>query len=50
MGFLSGFVLSLILKVVGLLRVPPNSEILGLDKTKVPLAAYPEGLKAFPAE
>ena len=50
LGFGSGFVLSLVLKMFGLLRVPPNSEILGLDKTKVPLAAYPEGLRAMPAE
>ncbi|MBA4130588.1 MAG: ammonium transporter [Hyphomicrobium sp.] len=50
LGFGSGFILSLVLKMFGLLRVPPNSEILGLDKTKVPLAAYPEGLRAMPAE
>jgi ammonia channel protein AmtB len=50
LGFLSGYVLSLALRIFGLLRVPANSEILGLDKTKVPLSAYPEGLKALPAE
>jgi Amt family ammonium transporter len=50
LGLLSGYVLSLVLKLAGLLRVPPNSEILGLDKAKVPLSAYPEGLKALPAE
>ena len=50
LGFLSGFVLSLVLNLAGLLRVPPSSEILGLDKAKVPLSAYPEGLKAYPAE
>lgn len=50
MGFGSGYILSLILKGLGLLRVPPSSEILGLDRAKVPLSAYPEGLKAMPAE
>jgi ammonia channel protein AmtB len=50
LGFFPGYLVSLLLNVLGLLRVPPSSEILGLDKTKVPLAAYPEGLKAYPAE
>lgn len=50
LGFVPGYVLAFLLNLVGLLRVPPSSEIVGLDKTKVPLKAYPEGLKALPAE
>jgi ammonia channel protein AmtB len=50
LGFVPGYVLAFLLNLLGLLRVPPSSEIAGLDKTKVPLKAYPEGLKALPAE
>jgi len=43
---------SLLLKVTGQLRVPPEAEILGLDKAKVPASAYPEALhpSVSPAE
>lgn len=44
LGFVPGYVVSLILKKLGLLRVPKESEILGLDKVKVPAQAYPEFL------
>jgi ammonium transporter, Amt family len=50
LGFLPAYILSFVLNKLGMLRVPPSSEIVGLDKTKVPLSAYPEGLKALPAE
>lgn len=43
-GFLPGYILSLILRIMGLLRVPEHAEIAGLDITKVPANAYPEGL------
>ncbi|MEM9139329.1 MAG: ammonium transporter, partial [Pseudomonadota bacterium] len=52
LGFVPGYVISLILKMVGLLRVGEAAEIAGLDPTKVPLRAYPEGIapSATPAE
>ena len=46
LGFVPGYVVSLILKMVGLLRVSEGAEILGLDLTKVPNTAYPEGITA----
>ena len=52
LGFVPGYVVSLILKKVGLLRVSEQAEIYGLDITKVPVSAYPEGINASsqPAE
>lgn len=52
LGFVPGYVCSLILKAVGLLRVSEEAEIHGLDPTKVPVQAYPEGINASatPAE
>ena len=51
-GLSTGFVTSLILKMVGMLRVPREAEIAGLDTVKVPAQAYPEGIiaSAPPAE
>ncbi|WP_413203913.1 ammonium transporter [Rhodospirillum sp. A1_3_36] len=52
LGFVPGYAISWILKVTGQLRVPAEAEVQGLDKTKVPASAYPEGLQASvsPAE
>jgi len=51
LGFVPGYVVSLILKMCGLLRVGEAAEIAGLDPTKVPISAYPEhGKHAAPAE
>lgn len=52
LGFVPGYVVSLILKKIGLLRVGEEAEIAGLDTAKVPVAAYPEGIGASstPAE
>lgn len=52
LGFVPGYVVSLILKMAGLLRVGEAAEIKGLDPTKVPASAYPEGIGASlkPAE
>lgn len=52
LGFIPGYVVSLVLKVMGMLRVPENAEIIGLDKVKVPSIAYPEAVHdtATPAE
>ncbi|MEM8553694.1 MAG: ammonium transporter [Pseudomonadota bacterium] len=52
LGFIPGFVVSYIMKLMGVLRVPDEIQIIGLDKTKVPVKAYPEGGigSAMPAE
>ena len=52
LGIVPGYVCSLILKGMGMLRVPEAAEIAGLDPVKVPAAAYPEGIPASaqPAE
>ena len=42
-GFVPGYALSLLLRMLGLLRVPESAEIAGLDLVKVPAVAYPEG-------
>ena len=47
-GLITGYVTSLILKMVGMLRVPESAEIAGLDTVKVPAQAYPEGIMASP--
>lgn len=49
LGFIPGYLVSLALKKLGLLRVPQSAEIMGLDKVKVPVQAYPEFLGANPA-
>ena len=45
-GLVLGYVCSLILKMLGMLRVPKSVEEAGLDPVKVPLQAYPEGIPA----
>ncbi len=45
-GLSTGYVTSLILKMLGMLRVPAAAEELGLDTVKVPAQAYPEGITA----
>lgn len=47
LGFLPGYVCSYALKVFGLLRVPKNVELAGLDRVEIPAKAYPEA--AVPA-
>lgn len=47
-GFVTGYVASLILKMMGMLRVPEAAEIAGLDTVKVPAQAYPEGIAVSP--
>ena len=51
-GFVPGYVVSLIFKATGTLRVGEAAERAGLDPTKVPGSAYPEGIpaSAAPAE
>ncbi|MEQ8666841.1 MAG: ammonium transporter [Rhodospirillales bacterium] len=52
LGFVPGYVCSWIMKAMGVLRVSEAAEIAGLDPTKVPSQAYPEGIapSAKPAE
>ena len=53
MGFIPGFLASYGLKALGMLRVPDEAQIMGLDKVKVPLESYPEfkpGAAIQPAE
>ena len=51
-GFIPGYILSLCLSGLGMLRTPEAAEIAGLDTTKVPAQAFPEGIPASaqPAE
>ena len=48
LGFVPGYVVSLILRMFGLLRVGRTAELVGLDRTKVPSSAYPEGIAPSP--
>ena len=51
-GFVPGWIVSKILSALGLLRVSAEAEEAGLDMTKVPSQAYPEGItqSAMPME
>lgn len=42
LGFIPGYVVSLVLKSFGFLRVPAEVEEAGLDLTEIPTKAYPE--------
>ena len=42
MGFLPGYVVSFVMKKLGVLRVPVAAELRGLDATEIKWAAYPE--------
>lgn len=50
LGFIPGYVISLVMAKIGMLRVPPKAEIAGLDLVEVPLKAYPEGAPAAASE
>ena len=43
-GFIPGYLFAWLFKVMGILRVGEAAEVAGLDPTKVPSAAYPEGI------
>ena len=45
-GFIPGYLVALLLKSVGMLRVPDASQVLGLDVVKVPAQAFPEGMNS----
>jgi ammonium transporter, Amt family len=44
LGFIPGYLVSGLLKVTGLLRVPHAVEVAGLDLSEVPASGFPEGL------
>jgi len=46
LGFVPGFVVSFIMAKIGILRVPVNAEVVGLDVVEVPSPAYPEAVPA----
>ena len=46
LGFIPGYLCAGALKLAGLLRSPPEVEILGLDLSEIPAAPYPEGIPA----
>ena len=46
LGLVPGYVVSLLLSGLGMLRTPEPAELAGLDPVKVPAAAYPEGIPA----
>ncbi len=48
-GFVPGYLFAGLFKAMGILRVGEAAEIAGLDPTKVPSSAYPEGIPASPA-
>lgn len=43
LGFAPGFALSWAMKRAGALRIPERVELIGMDRAKVPVSAYPEG-------
>ena len=44
LGFIPGYAVAWALKATGLLRSPPEVELLGLDLSELPAAPYPEGI------
>ncbi|PWR21361.1 ammonium transporter [Zavarzinia aquatilis] len=54
LGFIPGWVLSYVLKKLGLLRTSNGAEVAGLDTAEIPARAYPEAYnppsRPFPAE
>jgi ammonia channel protein AmtB len=49
-GFVPGYLVSLLLKSVGMLRVPDAVQVKGLDPVKVPAQAFPEGMSSSESE
>jgi len=49
-GFVPGYLVSLLLKSMGKLRIPEKVELMGMDKAKVPVRAYPEGHFGVPSK
>ena len=50
LGIVPGYIVSAILKAMGMLRVPDSVQVKGLDVVKVPAQAYPEGMTSPASE
>jgi len=50
LGIVPGYIISAILKALGMLRVPDAVQVKGLDVVKVPAQAYPEGMNSPASE
>jgi len=50
LGIVPGYIVSAILKAMGMLRVPDAVQLKGLDVVKVPAQAYPEGMTSPASE
>jgi ammonium transporter, Amt family len=48
LGFIPGYLISKVLAISGLLRIPRPVELSGLDLAEVPASAFPEGIPATP--
>lgn len=48
LGFVPGYLISLVLKKLNSLRIPHEVELAGLDLSEVPAQAYPEGFSMAP--
>jgi len=48
-GFVPGYIVAWIFKMMGILRTSEKVEIAGMDPSKVPASAYPEGIPTSPA-
>ena len=44
LGFIPGYVVSWLVNKAGMLRIPEDVQIKGLDTVKVPARAYPESM------
>ena len=44
LGFVPGYVVSWLVHKAGMLRIPDDVQIRGLDAVKVPAQAYPESM------
>ena len=49
LGFVPGYVVSFLLKKLGMLRIPEGAELAGMDVVKVPAEGYPEWAAAAPS-
>ncbi|WP_217708451.1 ammonium transporter [Metabacillus schmidteae] len=44
LGIIPGYVISLVMKKMNVLRIPEQAEIIGIDLAEIPGSAYPEGI------
>ena len=50
LGFVPGYVVSWLVDKAGMLRIPDEVQIKGLDAVKVPARAYPQGMASPESE